>query len=268
MRHSTVPGPTSAYAIDALRWQVAPNFALNIPELSLPQGKTTLLLGPSASGKSTLLRLLGRVENDYFPPVHPRDALGKIWLRPTPSDAPLDLLALTERQLMRQKIRGLKVGIVFQREGLFVDLSVLQNVAWPLQAHGMAPDAARARALELLEQVELSPDRTVAALSGGERKRLALARALGPRPPVLLLDEPFTGLDPRALDELLTLTERLIAESEDGLTVVIVTHQREDIERLGQYVVMLAGGQLARAGTREDMDETLTAFMAGEEVWR
>ena len=259
---------TAAYAIDKLHWQVAPNFALDIPQLSLPLGKTTLLLGPSASGKSTLLRLLGRVESDYFLSAHHQGARGEIWLRASPADAPVDLLGLSERQLLRQQIRGLKVGIVFQREGLFVDLSVLQNVCWPLEAHGMPQHEARARAQELLEQVELSPDRTVATLSGGERKRLALARALGPRPPVLLLDEPFTGLDPRALDELLTLTERLISDSPEGLTVVVVTHQREDIERLGQYVVMLADGKLALAGARDEMNETLTAFVAGEEVWR
>ncbi len=256
----------AAYQVVDLRWQVAPNFALEIESLSLPLGQTTLLLGPSASGKSTLLRLLGRVEGSYFPDASPRPLSGKILLRTGRETEPVDVLALSERELLNRKIRGVRVGVVFQREGLFVDRSVLQNVAWPLLSHGADPSQAQARALELLDEVELAPERAVATLSGGERKRLALARALGPRPPVLLLDEPFTGLDPRSLDELLSLTERLIAQSDGALTVVIVTHQRQDIERLGDHVVILRDGSLAVAGPRASMQAQLSAFIAGEEV--
>jgi len=256
----------NAYTVESLHWQVAPNFGLSIDALGLPLGQTTLLLGPSASGKSTLLRLLGRVEGSYFPDAEPRPLRGHIWLQPDAGTERVDILAMSERELLKRRIRGLKVGVVFQREGLFVDRSVLQNVAWPLRAHDTPPDEADARARELLEQVELSPERTVATLSGGERKRLALARALGPKPPVLLLDEPFTGLDPRSLDELLTLTQRLIADADGGLTVVIVTHQKEDIDRLGDHVVILRNGSLAVAGPRADMEAQLAAFVAGEEV--
>lgn len=246
-----------------LHWQVSNDFALSVKDLSLPLGRTSLLLGPSASGKSTLLRLLGRVEGQYFPAAVASGATGELWLRPTADADPINLVGLDERSLLKKRIRGCQIGVVFQREGLFVDRSAQDNVAWPLRTHGMIDADAKARALELLEQVQLSPGRAVATLSGGERKRLALARALGPKPPVLLLDEPFTGLDPRALDDLLTLTERLIADADGSLSVVMVTHQREDIERLGQFVVFLRDGQLVQAGSRSEMAEALNDFVTG-----
>jgi ABC-type sulfate/molybdate transport systems ATPase subunit len=253
-----------AYRVVDLRWQVAPTFTLAIDALELPLGQTTLLLGPSASGKSTLLRLLGRVEGSYFPGAAPAPLAGQIWLRPGRDAAEIELLGLSERQLMARRLRGVEIGVVFQREGLFAGRTALDNVAWPLVAHGRPADAAEARARELLERVGLPADRDVSALSGGERKRLALARTLGPRPPVLLLDEPFTGLDPRALAGLLDLVAEIAADP--ATTVVMVSHQREDIERLGEHVVLMAGGRVAHAGPRQAVAGALAAFLEGEPV--
>ncbi len=243
----------AAYRAEGLRWRVGPGFVLEVPALELPRGRTTLLLGPSASGKSTLLRLLGRVEGGYFPAEEPAPLEGALWLQARSGDEPLELLGMSERELLGRRVRGATVGLVFQREGLFVGRGALDNVAWPLRALGVPWGEAEARARALLEEVGLAPERAVATLSGGERKRLALARALGPRPAVLLLDEPFTGLDPRALGVLRELVARLVEErgrAGEEMTVVMVTHQPEDIERFGEHVVLMEAGRVVAAGER------------------
>jgi ABC-type proline/glycine betaine transport system ATPase subunit len=256
---------TAAFSIRGLLWSPGPGFTLDIDALDLPRGRACLLLGPSASGKSTLLSLLGRVEGSYFDPPSPPTARGSILLhRPASPDAnegQVDLLALSERELLSRRIRGWEIGTVFQREGLFAGRSALDNVTWPLTAGGVPPGEARARARTWLDRVGLAEHRAVATLSGGERKRLALARALAPDPPILLLDEPFTGLDPRALAELLDLLAGL-AEAPER-TVIMVTHQREDIARIGEHVVLLEAGRVVAAGPRADVAEPLDRFLAG-----
>lgn len=260
-----------AYRARALRWRVGPGFALEVPALEVPRGRTTLLLGASASGKSTLLRLLGRVEGGYFPAERGAAPEGELWLRARAGGEALELLGMSERELLRRRVRGPTVGLVFQREGLFVGRSALDNVAWPLEALGVGAGEAEARARALLEQVGLEADRGVATLSGGERKRLALARALGPRPAVLLLDEPFTGLDPSALGVLRELVARVVAERVEAgeeMTVVMVTHQPEDIERFGEHVVVLEAGRLVAAGGRGEpaAAAALEAYLTGRAV--
>jgi ABC-type multidrug transport system ATPase subunit len=247
------------YRVRGLRWQLGDEFRLQIDALELPRGQTTLLLGPSASGKSTLLALLGRVEGDYFADADPLERTGEIWL--DDGEGALEILSLGERALLKRRLRGRRVGYVFQREGLFPDLGVLDNVAWPLRALGTPAPEAVARAELLLDRVGLEPGRQVATLSGGERKRLALARALGPDPRVLLCDEPLTGLDPRAVGGLLDLLASL--SEEPARSMVMVTHQPGDIARLGSYVVLMHRGQVAAAGTREELASELEAFVEG-----
>lgn len=252
------------FAVRDLRWKISADFTLDVPKLDLPAGRTTLLLGPSASGKSTLLSLLGRVEGSYFPEAVPPERTGTITLSlPGGDHEPLELLELSERQLLKRRVRGPVIGYVFQREGLFAGLDVVENIAWPLSVQQrLKPAEARERATAALARVDLPPNRDVATLSGGERKRLALARTLAADPPVLLLDEPFTGLDPRALGSLLDLVAELASES--SRSIVMVTHQRADIDRLGEHVVILRGGQVATSGPREEVAEALNAFLAGE----
>jgi ABC-type polar amino acid transport system ATPase subunit len=247
----------SAYAIRDLRWQVSPEFRLEIPALELPSGRTTALLGRSASGKSTLLSLLGRVEGNYF--ERPEGLAGTIELRL--DGETIDLLALSERELLKRRLRGPGLGFVFQREGLFPGRDAIDNVAWPLQALGARPREARQVAAEALAKVGLAPDRQVATLSGGERKRLAIARAIGLSPKVLLLDEPLTGLDPEALGGLRELLRVLTSE---GRTMVIVTHQREDVSTLAHHLVFMDRGRVALAGPRDSLARELDAFFAGD----
>ena len=249
-------GNPSAYRIRDLQWQVSPEFRLNIPALELPAGKTTALLGRSASGKSTLLSLLGRVEGNYF--ERPDALSGHIDF--AVDGQTLDLLALSERDLLKRRLRGPGIGFVFQREGLFPGRDAIDNVAWPLRALGHERDATQ-RATAALAKVGLAPDRQVATLSGGERKRLAIARAIALSPQVLLLDEPLTGLDPEALGGL---RELLTGLSSEGRTMVIVTHQREDVIMLAHHLVFMDRGQVALHGTREALSRELDAFFAGD----
>lgn len=247
----------NAFAIRDLSWRLSDEFRLEIPALDLPAARTTALLGRSASGKSTLLSLLGRVEGNYF--ERPEGLSGTIEL--TLDGEQLDLLALSERELLKRRLRGPGLGFVFQREGLFPGRDAIDNVAWPLEAGGMRPAKARELAAAALDKVKLAPDRKVATLSGGERKRLAIARAIGQSPRVLLLDEPLTGLDPEALGGLRELLQLLAGE---GRTMVIVTHQREDVMALAQHLVFMDHGQVALAGPRDALERELDAFFSGE----
>ncbi|MCB9726957.1 MAG: ATP-binding cassette domain-containing protein [Deltaproteobacteria bacterium] len=247
-----------AYQLRDLRWPLGPGFALHVDALDIPRGLTTTLLGPSASGKSTLLSLLGRVESGYFPEAA-APPTGQLVYHP-PSGEPVDLLALDEQELLRARLRGDQIGVVFQREGLFVDRDARDNVAWPLSARGVPLERARARADELLARTGLTPDRRVATLSGGERKRLALARALALDPPTLLLDEPFTGLDPSALRGLRDLVDSL--RREHPRTIVLVTHQPGDIEQLAEHVVLLRQGRVEAAGPLDAVADPLARYLA------
>ncbi len=249
-----------AFRIEDLRWQVSPTFALDIPRLNLPRGQTTAILGRSASGKSTLLSLLGRVEGSYF--ERAANLSGQIFLHGLRSVTDVvELVGLSEVELLKTKLRGPGIGFVFQREGLFPGRSVRDNVAWPLRALGQKPRDADTKAESSLAAVSLSPDREVATLSGGERKRLAIARAIAMEPRVLLLDEPLTGLDPEALGGLRELLQRLSAERR---TMVMVTHQREDVESLAHHLVFMDAGQVALAGPRASLTNELERFFAGE----
>ena len=255
--------PPAVFRVRDLVWQVSADFRLDIPQLDLPAGKATAILGRSASGKSTLLSLLGRVEGNYF--QRPEGLSGAIHLRAPEATEDVELLALPERELLRRKLRGKTLGFVFQREGLFPERDATENVAWPMMALGAAPEAARTRALDMLAAVGLAPDRQVATLSGGERKRLAIARALAPRPGVLLLDEPLTGLDPEALGGLRELLTGL-ARGHDGgpaRAMVIVTHQRDDVVAFADHLVFMDRGRVALSGPRADLAAELDAFFAG-----
>jgi len=253
---------SALFQIEDLAWRVSPDFRLDVPRLALPSGRTTAILGRSASGKSTLLSLLGRVEGSYF--ERAEGLSGHIRFEG------LDLLALSERELLQRKLRGHTIGFVFQREGLFPERDATDNVAWPLRALGLAPDAAIARARETLAAVGLAPDRQVATLSGGERKRLAIARAIAPRPRVLLLDEPLTGLDPEALGGLRELLAGLARAGAGGGdagaaagAIVMVTHQREDVDALADHLVFMDRGRVALAGPRAELARELEAFFQG-----
>jgi thiamine transport system ATP-binding protein len=126
------------------------------------------------------------------------------------------------------------IGFVFQDNQLFPHMNVARNVAYGLRVLGWDATRVRERVDELLERVQLGDrrDQDVATLSGGEAKRVALARALAPSPRVLLLDEPFTGLDRTLHEHLATTVDRVLRES--GTTAILVSHDPADVEAIAQ----------------------------------
>ena len=143
---------------------------------------------------------------------------------------------------------------MFQQFNLFSHLTARENVAGPLRwVHGMAPDAADRRARALLERVGLShrADALPPHLSGGQQQRVAIARALAPNPTVLLLDEPTSALDPELINEVLEVIRRLAVE--DGLTMIISTHQLRFAAEVADRVVFLSEGRVIEEGPAQDV---------------
>ncbi|MDR3036081.1 MAG: ATP-binding cassette domain-containing protein [Kitasatospora sp.] len=188
-------------------------------ELDVPAGRTTVLVGPSGCGKTTILRMVNRM-------VVP--TAGRVLLDGA------DVAGLPAAQLRRG------IGYVIQQAGLFPHRRVIDNVATVPRLLGWDRKRARARAAELLELVGLPPEtarRYPAQLSGGQQQRVGVARALAADPPVLLMDEPFSAVDPLVRAGL--QEELLRLQAELGKTVLFVTHDIEEAVRLGDRVVVL-----------------------------
>ncbi len=207
--------------------------------LRVHAGEIVALLGPSGSGKSTLLRCLNRLETwdsgHVF--IHGR----RIGVSPGG-------LVLGPSAVARQRIEA-GVGMVFQHFNLFAHVSARENIAGPLRwVHGWSAQAAAARAQELLDRVGLAEraDALPRHLSGGQQQRVAIARAIAPRPRVLLLDEPTSALDPEMVGEVLEVIRRLAVD--DGLTMLISTHQLRFAEEVADRVVFLAQGGIVEEG--------------------
>lgn len=184
--------------------------------LSVATGEVVALLGPSGVGKSTLLRVIaGLLQPDE----------GSVWL---------DDRNVTELPTHRRN-----VGLVFQDEQLFPHLTVAQNVGFGLKMQGAARTEIAARVAELLELVGLgaSANLHVTKLSGGEAKRVALVRSLAPRPAVLLLDEPLTGLDRELHDRLAVELAGLLRAT--GTTALLVTHDHDEAATIADRTITL-----------------------------
>lgn len=212
--------------------------------------KTTVILGPSGCGKSvTLKHMVGLLKPDG----------GEVHFEGRRVDT------LDERQW--QGVR-LQVGLLFQSGALFDSLTVLENVEFPLREHtDGTPEARRERALEALSVVDMVgyEARLPAQLSGGQRKRVALARAIVLRPRVVLYDEPTTGLDPvRAdgIDQLILKLRRAF-----GVTNIVVTHDLVSARKIADEVVMLLNGRIAARGSYEQVaaseDPRVQNFLIG-----
>ncbi|WP_375478067.1 ABC transporter ATP-binding protein [uncultured Jatrophihabitans sp.] len=219
--------------------------AVNSLDLTAPSGQITVFVGPSGCGKTTSLRMINRM-------IEPTS--GRIWLddRDAASVKPAELR------------RG--IGYVIQHAGLFPHRTVLDNVATVPLLLGQDKKKARARAQELLERVGLDPafaKRYPAQLSGGQQQRVGVARALAADPPVMLMDEPFSAVDPVVREQL--QNEFLRLQGELGKTIVFVTHDIDEAIKLGDKVAVLrVGGTLAQfASPAELLSQPADAFVAG-----
>ena len=224
-----------------------PDGTIAVDELSLvaPSGQITVFVGPSGCGKTTSLRMINRM-------IEPTG--GSIWLddRNT-ADVPAPTLR-----------RG--IGYVIQQAGLFPHRTILENVLTVPDLLRQDRAQARRRAMELLERVGLDPGfagRYPAQLSGGQQQRVGVARALAADPPVMLLDEPFSAVDPVVREQL--QQEFLRLQDELGKTIVFVTHDIDEAIKLGDQVAVLAvGGRLAQlAEPSELLAHPANAFVAG-----
>ena len=195
---------------------------LDVPGLAVPPAEVLALIGPNGAGKSTLLRVLGLLESP---------GAGEVRFRGT-AVAPRAALAVRRR-----------MASVFQ-EALLADTTVRENVALGLRFRGEGGPAATKRVGEWLERFGIAhlAERRARTLSGGEAQRAALARALVMEPEVLLLDEPFSSLDPPTREGLIDDLGRILRE--ERTTAVLVTHDRGEALALGDRVGVLMGGRL------------------------
>lgn len=214
-------------------------------DLTAPTGKITVLVGPSGCGKTTSLRMINRM------------------ITPTSGTVLID--DQDTASLPAAKLRR-GIGYVIQHAGLFPHRTVVDNIATVPILNGVSRRQARTQALELMERVGLSPDfakRYPAQLSGGQQQRVGVARALAADPPVMLMDEPFSAVDPVVRDQL--QDEFLRLQGELGKTIVFVTHDIDEAIKLGdQIAVLRVGGQLAQLAAPHDLlTRPVDAFVAG-----
>jgi phospholipid/cholesterol/gamma-HCH transport system ATP-binding protein len=208
--------------------------------LTIPAGKSTVVIGGSGTGKSVLIKcILGLL----------RPESGSI----TVDGADVLNLSASEREAINRRI-----GMLFQGSALFDSLRVWQNVAFALiQGRGMARAAAKRVALDKLAQVGLSPDvgeLYPAELSGGMQKRVALARAIAADPDAIFFDEPTTGLDPIMSDVINELIVRSVRTL--GATALSITHDMASVRKIADYVAMLHGGKIVWHGPIAEIDRS------------
>ncbi|MFC5998991.1 amino acid ABC transporter ATP-binding protein [Quadrisphaera sp. GCM10027208] len=202
-------------------------------DLTVHRGEVVVVIGPSGSGKSTLCRAINRLE-----PIES----GRITL---------DGVPLPEEGKDLARLRA-DVGMVFQSFNLFAHKTVLENVTLgPLKVRRQKKDAVEQRARQLLERVGVADqaDKYPAQLSGGQQQRVAIARALAMDPKVMLFDEPTSALDPEMINEVLDVMTNL---AQEGMTMIVVTHEMGFARRAANRVVFMAGGEIVETSTPDE----------------
>lgn len=203
-------------------------------DLDVKKGEVICIIGPSGSGKSTFLRCLNGLEkvNGGTVIVNNHDITNPA----------------TKINVIRQNI-----GMVFQQFNLFPHLSVAENISLaPLELGLMTKDDVRQKAIDLLKLVGLEEkiDAMPASLSGGQKQRVAIARALAMNPDVMLFDEPTSALDPEVVGEVLSVIKKLV---EEGMTMVIVTHEMGFARQVADRVIFMDGGLIVEENTPNEL---------------
>ncbi len=202
----------------------------------ISKGEVISIIGPSGTGKSTLLRAINMLE----PPTS-----GEIWV---------DGENIMAKGYKLDKMRR-KMGMVFQSFNLFDNMTVLENITYaPVRLLGMTQEAAKAEAMELLHKVGMTQKAGVYpdSLSGGQKQRVAIARALAMHPEAILFDEPTSALDPTMVGEVLSVMRQLAKE---GLTMLIVTHEMRFARDVSTRIFFMNEGIIYEDGTPEQIFE-------------
>ena len=239
--HSAVFEERPILEIDKFNLWYGPVQALFDVTMPVPAGRVTALIGPSGCGKSTLIRSVNRL-NDLVDSVR---STGQMRLSGQSIHAPgVDVIALRKR-----------IGMVFQKSNPF-PMSIYENVVYPLRIDGesrrsVLDDAVERslRSAALWDEVKDRLKHGALELSGGQQQRLCIARAIAPRPEVLLMDEPCSALDPIATARI----EELILSLRDELTVLIVTHNMQQAGRVSDYTAFMYLGRLIEYGPTRTM---------------
>jgi phospholipid/cholesterol/gamma-HCH transport system ATP-binding protein len=239
--------------ISDLEFSYGPRKLLKGLNLRIPRGKVVAILGASGSGKSTLLRLIaGQAQ---------------------PERGTVKVAGQNVHQLGTRALYALrrKMGMMFQAGGLFTDMSVYENIAFPMREHhaDLPESVLRRIVLMKLQAVGLRGTHALAPneLSGGMSRRVALARAIVMDPDLLIYDEPFVGLDPISLGVIL----RLIREMNEGLglTSIVVSHDVHELATIAHDSYLLSGGRVVASGTPKELAssglDVVKQFMTGSD---
>lgn len=219
-------------------------------DIVIPRGKITAIMGPSGTGKTTLLRLIG----------------GQL----QPNQGQITVHGKNVHRLSRRALYALRkrMGMLFQSGGLFTHLSVFENVAFPLREHTQLSDSMiRSLVLMKLEMVGLrgASELMPSELSGGMARRVALARAIALDPELIMYDEPFSGQDPISMGVLVKLIRTL--NNALGLTTILVSHDVQETLSIADYVYVIADSKVVGHGTPEtihaDSSAQLQQFLGG-----
>lgn len=220
-------------------------------DLDIAKGKVTAIMGPSGTGKTTLLRLIG----------------GQ-W---KPNAGTITFDGVNVHQQSRSQLFELRkrMGLLFQSSALLTDLSVFDNVAFPIREHARLPESmVRDLVLMKLQAVGLRGAHNLfpEQLSGGMARRAALARAIALDPDLVMYDEPFTGQDPISMGVLIRLIRAL--NQSLGITSIIVSHDVEEVLSIADYAYVISGGKVLGSGTPEQVRQSdspmVQQFMRGE----
>jgi len=200
----------------------------------IKQGEKVFIIGPSGSGKSTFLRCLNLLE------------------RPTSGDIFINGTEITSKNANIDVVRS-DMGMVFQQFNLFPHLNVMKNITLaPIKIKKLSKKEAEEKALILLEKVGLleKADAYPTQLSGGQKQRIAIARALAMEPKIMLFDEPTSALDPEMVKEVLSVLGDL---ANDGITMVVVTHEMHFAEEVASRVLFMDGGVIVEQGSPHEI---------------
>ncbi|WP_425913428.1 ATP-binding cassette domain-containing protein [Pseudomonas sp. GWSMS-1] len=219
-------------------------------DIRIPRGKVTGIMGPSGCGKTTLLRLIA---------AELKPSQGEVWV----NGVNLPTLSRSDLFDMRKQM-----GVLFQSGALFTDLDVFENVAFPLRVHTQLPEEMirdivlmKLQAVGLRGALDLMPDE----LSGGMKRRVALARAIALDPQILMYDEPFVGQDPIAMGVLVRLI-RLLSDAL-GITSIVVSHDLAETASIADYIYIVGDTQVLGQGTPGELkaseDPRVRQFMQG-----